>query len=253
MRITSSLRPERVGRGFERARDLLQGLGIGVVGAARRLADHAAGPDKPGDGIDMAVGMVVQESVVEPDDPARAERLAERRFGFRFGPGVAIVIEQGLAGGEDGAVAVMLDGAAFQHEIEFEGRRAGEQRDVVADRGVAGQVELAAPAIGPESQRNRRHARCGRRSGRYRGARYRHSAQERSRPRRRARLGPKPRLPGSPPAPARGWTGSARAPAPPRRGAGSPDRRSIRPDRPARRSIWPFAAPIRAGRTRPPW
>ena len=82
MRITSSLRPERVGRGFERARDLLQRLGIGIVGAGRRLAHDAAGPDETGDGIDMAVGMVVQESVVEPDDLARAERLAQRRFGL---------------------------------------------------------------------------------------------------------------------------------------------------------------------------
>ena len=32
----------------------------------------------------MAVGMVVQQSLIEPDDPARAERLAKRRFGFRF-------------------------------------------------------------------------------------------------------------------------------------------------------------------------
>ena len=125
------LAPRRVGRGFERARDLLQSLGIGVVGAGRRLADHAAGPDEAGDGIDMAVGMVVQEAVVEPDDLARAERLAQRRFGLRFGPAVAIVIEQGLAGGEDRAVAVMLDGAAFQHEIEFDGpacRRAARCR-----------------------------------------------------------------------------------------------------------------------------
>ena len=52
-------------------------------------------------------------------------------------------------------VAVMLDGAAFQHEVECADRRAGESRDVVADRGVAGQIELAAPAIGPESERDR--------------------------------------------------------------------------------------------------
>ena len=49
----------------------------------------------------------------------------------------------------------MLDGAPFQHEIELARRRAGEPRHLIADCGVVGKVELAAPTIGPESERDR--------------------------------------------------------------------------------------------------
>ena len=57
--------------------------------------------------------------------PGRARRSCARRkrrrsaaSGLRLGPAIAIGVEQGLARREQRAFAVMLDRAAFQHEIE---------------------------------------------------------------------------------------------------------------------------------------
>ena len=65
----------RVGRRCERARDGVESLGVGVVGAGRRLARDAAGRHEAGEVVDMAVGMVVHETLVEPEDLRRAEGL----------------------------------------------------------------------------------------------------------------------------------------------------------------------------------
>ena len=46
----------------------------------------------------------------------------------------------------------MVDGAAFQHEVEAANGRRGEARDVVADGRVVGKVVFAAPAVGREAQ-----------------------------------------------------------------------------------------------------
>src|SRR5262245_13236708 len=98
----------------------------------------------------MPVGVVVAKTTFEPDDLSRAEGLAQRRFGLPLAPAVAICVEQGFAGGNEGAFAVMVDSAAFENEIEAADGRAGKPRDLVADNGVVGEVELAAPAIGLE-------------------------------------------------------------------------------------------------------
>ena len=50
-------------------------------------------------------------------------------------------------------VAVLVDSAAFEHEIEFPGPVAGKLGDVVADGLIVGEVELAAPAIELEAER----------------------------------------------------------------------------------------------------
>ena len=145
----------RVGRLFERARDPLQGLGVGVVGAGRRLADNAGRPDEAHDIVDMPIGVIVLEAFVDPDHRLGAERPVKCCFGFSLRPAVAIGVEQGLAGGKHGALAVMIDGAAFQNKFEAQNRPTSEAGDVVADRRVVGQIELAAPAVGlePESDR----------------------------------------------------------------------------------------------------
>ncbi len=128
----------RVGRLFERARDPLQGLGVGIVGAGRRLADNAGRPDKAHDIVDMPIGVIVLEALVDPDHRLGAERPVKRRLRFSLRPAVAIGVEQGLAGGKHGALAVMVDGAAFQDKLEAQNRPTSEAGDIVADRRVVG-------------------------------------------------------------------------------------------------------------------
>ena len=48
----------------------------------------------------------------------------------------------------------MIDGAAFEHELETADRRRCETRNVIADSCVIRQIVLAAPAVGFEPQRH---------------------------------------------------------------------------------------------------
>ena len=144
-----------IGCRLEHARNLVQHLGVRIVGAGGRLADDATRTDEARKRVDMAVGVVVQETSVDPENAFGAERLAERGFGLGLGPAIAVLVEQSLPRGEDRAVAVLLDGAALEDEIEFAHRHAGKLGDVVADGRVLGQIELAAPTVGHESQGHR--------------------------------------------------------------------------------------------------
>ena len=72
MRVTWSLRPVASRRRFERAGDRFERLAVGIVVAGGRLADDAAGADEARDVVDMTVGVVVLQALVDPDDlPAR--------------------------------------------------------------------------------------------------------------------------------------------------------------------------------------
>ena len=70
------LAPRGVGGRFELARDRVQYLGVRVVIAGRGLADDAAWTDEARERVDMAVGVVVQETLVDPNDLPGAEGLA---------------------------------------------------------------------------------------------------------------------------------------------------------------------------------
>ncbi len=133
------------GDGIERCR-------VRIIGARRRLADDAARRHEAGDIVDVPVGVIVLQAFVDPDDLARAERLAKCGFGDLLGPAVAVGIEQRLARRQDRALAVMIDGAAFEHEVEAADGLARKARDVVADRRVVGKIVFAAPAVGREAK-----------------------------------------------------------------------------------------------------
>ena len=152
MRVTSSLAAGRVARSFERAGDGVERLAVRIVIARRRLADDAAGADEAGDVVDMTVGVVVLQALVDPDDLLGAEGFAERGLSLRLGPAIAVGIEQRLPRRQDGAFPVMVDGASLQNEIEPLHGGVGDARDFVADRRVVGQVVLAAPAIRGEAE-----------------------------------------------------------------------------------------------------
>ena len=107
----------------------------------------------------MAVGMVVEQPVAEPDDALEAEVALQPLLDLRrVEAGVAVGVEQALLGGEDGARSVAVDRAAFEDPV---GRgRAGRPRrsEALADRVVAGQVIFAAPAVEGEVDCARRSA-----------------------------------------------------------------------------------------------
>src|SRR5690242_9330007 len=142
-----------IGRAQEDLRDALEELRIGIIGAGRRLADDAAGGDEARHIVDMAVSVVVSETLSEPNDLARAEGVVKRSFGLLLAPIVAVGVEQSLAAGKDRAGPVLVDGASFEHEIEFPDPDARKLGDVVADDLIVGEVELAAPAIELEAER----------------------------------------------------------------------------------------------------
>ena len=74
----------RVARSFERAGNGVERLAVRIVIARRRLADDAAGPDEAGDVVDVTVGVVVLQALVDPDDLLGAEGFAERGLGLRL-------------------------------------------------------------------------------------------------------------------------------------------------------------------------
>ena len=82
MRTTSSLRPCASVALRERLGDALEDLGIGIIGTGRRLADDTARSHEARHIVDMTVGVVVSETLIEPDDLARAEGLVKRSFGL---------------------------------------------------------------------------------------------------------------------------------------------------------------------------
>ena len=78
------LAPRGIRRRFERAGDGFERLAVGIVVAGGRLADDAPRADEARDVVDMTVGVVVLQALVDPDDLPRAEGFAERLFGLRL-------------------------------------------------------------------------------------------------------------------------------------------------------------------------
>ena len=76
----------------------------------------------------MAVGVVVQQAVAQPEHLARAQRLARAppRPSASRPAGVAVGVEQALAGGQHRALAVVVERAALQDEVV--GGRAARRR-----------------------------------------------------------------------------------------------------------------------------
>ena len=138
--------PARIAGLAQGPRDGVQHFGVRIVVAGGRLADDQARRHEAREVVDMAVGVIVRQPLVDPDRLLGAERFSQRRLRLLFLPAVAVRVEQCLSGGENGALAVMLDGAALQHEIELPHGHVRKPRDVAAHGGVVGQVVFAAPA-----------------------------------------------------------------------------------------------------------
>ena len=86
----------------------------------------------------MAIGMVVDETFPEPEDPIEAEIRRQPGFDFRLAqPRVAVRIEQALLRRHHDALAVDVDRAAFEHQAWLEDRHAKDRRERPRHRRVA--------------------------------------------------------------------------------------------------------------------
>ncbi|MNE29203.1 hypothetical protein D3C80_1226770 [compost metagenome] len=99
----------------------------------------------------MAVGVIVQQAVAQPDHNLGAHSIGERSLGgFGSPAGVAVLVQQALARGQDGALAVVVQGAAFEDKVVTRGRHTGKLGDLIGDLVVVRIVVLAAPAVDAE-------------------------------------------------------------------------------------------------------
>lgn len=81
-------------------------------------ASDLARTDEAGNVVDVAVGLKRIDAVLDPDDLFKIEVLLELLLNFFLGhAGVAAFGEQAHLGREQGAFAVNMDGAAFEHEV----------------------------------------------------------------------------------------------------------------------------------------
>ena len=134
-------------RGARIALGMLEDLPIGVV--LRRLGQSDAPfADEAGKVVDMAIGMVVEQAVTQPDDTRIAQVLAQPALDIGLGHRrVAIGVEKALLGRHHRAGTVTVDRAAFQHPVAIADLRADRLAEPQPDRVVALQIVFAAPAV----------------------------------------------------------------------------------------------------------
>ena len=113
-----------------------------------------------GQRVNVAVGVVACEvAVVEPEDASCVERLEQPGLDlFLCQRLVAVGCKQASACGQDGALSVALDAAAFQHEVEvvlIVPSRDALFRHAPADAVVLPCGELLAPAVEAEVEQMR--------------------------------------------------------------------------------------------------
>ncbi len=110
-------------------------------------------------GVDVAVGVVAQHvAAVHPQQARDAQQRRQRRQqGLRGGRVVARLAQQAGAGGQQGALAVDFDVAAFEHPGQGFDRDLA-QRALLSQHGGHGIIELgavlAAPAVEAEIERH---------------------------------------------------------------------------------------------------
>ena len=100
----------------------------------------------------MAVGMVAEQPVAEPQHPVKTEVLPQPRLDVGLGQvRIAVRVEQALLGGDDEAGAVGVDRPALEdpvHQVARQPRSLDHRR---ADLLVAFHLVLAAPAVEAEA------------------------------------------------------------------------------------------------------
>ena len=92
---------------------------VGFDGGEDGVAGVAGAGDEAGDVVDVAVGVVAGTAAVEPEDVVDAEVAIEGGFQLLTGDAGVAGLDRGeetFFGGEEGAFAVGVDGAAFEDE-----------------------------------------------------------------------------------------------------------------------------------------
>ncbi len=149
---------QQLQRRTRRVRHFRQGPGHGVIDVVVRITlahRHRTGDDarrdKAGQVVDVAVGVVVQQAVTEPQHLARAQRLRQRRPGRGLAPaGVAVGVQQALARGDDRPLTVVIQRPTLENEAVTVQRHAGGRADLVRDGVVMLELVLSAPAVEAE-------------------------------------------------------------------------------------------------------
>jgi hypothetical protein len=103
-----------------------EGREVGVVAVTTVRDDQGARADEAADVVDVSVGVVARDARAEPQDLADAE--VARQGALDAAPAEAWVarlqrLEEALFGRDEGAAAVHVDGAAFEHQVAASGAR----------------------------------------------------------------------------------------------------------------------------------
>src|SRR6266404_611581 len=109
----------QVFHGLQQLVDFLQGDVIGVMGILFDDGDDGGGADEAGEIVDMAVRVVAGDSIFQPENLGDSEIAAEDVSVIFAGESVIALLalaEQAFFGGEQGAAAVDVDAAAFEHD-----------------------------------------------------------------------------------------------------------------------------------------
>ena len=98
-----------------------QGRVVLVLGVFLDGAHHSGGIDKSGDVVDMAIGVIPQNSMVEPDKMTNTQMISQGPFDV-VSPqvGIAIRVQKTLGSGHASPVSVDLNGASLENQSWLE-------------------------------------------------------------------------------------------------------------------------------------
>jgi hypothetical protein len=139
----------------EEAEVFLEGFVVGAGGVVFDGEGDGIGACEAGEVVDMAVGVIAGDAAVEPEGARNAEPAFEEGFIlFAAEAGIAFLdrAEEALFGGEEEALAVDVDGAAFKDDAATVpegvfGLEAGGAGGEFAGAVVAGPVVVLGPAV----------------------------------------------------------------------------------------------------------
>ena len=97
---------------------LLEGRVVGIFGVGLDNGNDRAWRNKAGDIVDMSVGIVSLQAIVEPNHFSNAQPPCESFF--NIGPTerwVPVGVQQALLGRQQGSLSVGIQGAAFENKI----------------------------------------------------------------------------------------------------------------------------------------
>src|SRR5690606_27248270 len=115
--VHHQLAPPGVALGFQYAHGGLAARVVGVVHVIGPGQQHFARAYIAAEIVDVAVGLVVEQAIRQPDHFVHAQVLGEYLLDLLAGEvRVAVLVEQAFPGGDQGAFAIDVDRAAFQHE-----------------------------------------------------------------------------------------------------------------------------------------